>query len=189
MPVFLFMCILYIDKNISFKVQITSQRRFFLLHIFKNLFYWSVVDLYLVSSASVRSILFLSFIMLTFAWNVPLVSLIFLKRSLVFPILLFSSISSHCSLKKAFLALLAIPWNCIQMSIFPFLLWVLLLFSQLFVRPLQTTILPFWFSLFGGMVLINASCTVLQTSIHGLKALFLSDLIPWLSLSLPLYNP
>ena len=80
MPVFLFMCILYIDKNISFKVQITSQRRFFLLHIFKNLFYWSVVDLYLVSSASVRSILFLSFIMLTFAWNVPLVSLIFLKR-------------------------------------------------------------------------------------------------------------
>ena len=80
MPIFLFMCILYIDKNISFKVQITSQRRFFLLHIFKNLFYWSIIDLYLVSSASVRSIPFLSFIMLTFAWNVPLVSLIFLKR-------------------------------------------------------------------------------------------------------------
>ena len=37
-----------------------------------------------------------------FAWNSPLVSLIFLKRSLVFPILLFSSISLHCSLKKAF---------------------------------------------------------------------------------------
>ena len=30
-----------------------------------------------------------------FAGNVPLVSLIFLKRSLVFPILLFSSISLH----------------------------------------------------------------------------------------------
>ena len=30
-----------------------------------------------------------------FAWNVPLISLIFLKRSLVFPIILFSSISDH----------------------------------------------------------------------------------------------
>ena len=34
-----------------------------------------------------------------FAWNVYLKSLIFLMRSLVFPILLFSSISLHCSLK------------------------------------------------------------------------------------------
>ena len=49
--------------------------------------------LFLISSASVRSILFLSFIEPILAWNVPLVSLIFLKRSLVFPILLFSSIS------------------------------------------------------------------------------------------------
>ena len=43
--------------------------------------------------------------------NVHLVSLIFLKRSLVFPILLLSSISLHWSLKKAFLSLLAILWN------------------------------------------------------------------------------
>ena len=47
-----------------------------------------------------------------FAWNVPLVSLIFLKKSLVFLILLFSSISLHWSLRKAFLSLLAIFWNC-----------------------------------------------------------------------------
>ena len=40
-----------------------------------------------------------------------LVSLIFLKRSLVFPILLVSSISLHWSLRKAFLSLLAILWN------------------------------------------------------------------------------
>ena len=40
--------------------------------------------LFLISSASVRSIPFLSFIEPIFAWNVPLVSLIFLKRSLVF---------------------------------------------------------------------------------------------------------
>ena len=37
--------------------------------------------------------------------------LVFLKRSLVFPILLFSSISLHWSLRKAFLSLLAILWN------------------------------------------------------------------------------
>ena len=43
--------------------------------------------LFLISSASVRSIPFLSFIEPIFAWNVPLVSLIFLKRSLVFPII------------------------------------------------------------------------------------------------------
>ena len=67
--------------------------------------------LFLISSSYVRSIRFLSFIEPIFAWNVPLVSLIFLKRSLVFPILLFSSISLHSSLRKAFLSLLAILWN------------------------------------------------------------------------------
>ena len=64
--------------------------------------------LFLISSASVRSISFLSILVPIFAWNVPLVSLIFLKRSLVLPILLFSSISLHWSLRKAFLSLLAI---------------------------------------------------------------------------------
>ena len=47
--------------------------------------------LFLISSAPVRSIQFLSFFLPIFTWNVLLVSLIFLKRSLVFPILLFSS--------------------------------------------------------------------------------------------------
>ena len=65
----------------------------------------------LISFASVRSIPFLFFIEPIFAWNVPLVSLIFWKRSLVFPILLFSSISFHWSLRKAFLPLLAVLWN------------------------------------------------------------------------------
>ena len=60
----------------------------------------------------------------------------FLKRSLVFSILLFSSISLHCSLKKAFLSFLAILWNsaCNQ-YIFPCLPCILLLFfSELFIR-------------------------------------------------------
>ena len=45
--------------------------------------------LFFASSASVRSIPFLSFIVPIFAWNVPLVSLIFLKRPLVFSIYCF----------------------------------------------------------------------------------------------------
>ena len=53
----------------------------------------------------------MSFIEPIFAWNVPLVSLIFLKRSLVFPIALFSSIYLHRSLRKVFLFLLAVLWN------------------------------------------------------------------------------
>ena len=67
--------------------------------------------LFLISPASVRSIPFLSFIEPIFAWNIPLVSLIFVKRSLFLPILLFSSISFHCSLQQAFLSLPAILWN------------------------------------------------------------------------------
>ena len=58
-----------------------------------------------------RSRPFLSFIEPIFGWNVPLVSLIFLKRLLVFPILLFSSISLQRLLRKTFLSLLAILWN------------------------------------------------------------------------------
>ena len=79
--------------------------------------------LFLVSSGSVTSILFLSFIVPIFAWDVPLVSLNFLKRSLIFPILLFSSVSLHCSLKKV-LTLLDLLWN----SKFR---WVYLSFSPL----------------------------------------------------------
>ena len=67
--------------------------------------------------------------MLIFAWNIPLVSLIFLKRSLVFPILLFSSISLHWSLRKAFLSLLVILWNSA-------LRWVFSSFSPLLLASL-----------------------------------------------------
>ena len=49
--------------------------------------------LFLISSASVRSMPFLSFIEPIFAWNISFVAVIFLKKSLRFPILLFSSIS------------------------------------------------------------------------------------------------
>ena len=74
--------------------------------------------LFLISSASLRSVPFQSLTVLIFAWNIPLVSLIFLKRSLVFPILLFSSVSLHWSLRKAFLSLLAIVWNFAFKSVY-----------------------------------------------------------------------
>ena len=70
--------------------------------------------LFLISYASIISLSFLSFIVPVFAWNVSLIAPIFLKRFLLFPLLLFSSIIIiilHCSLKKAFLSLLAILWN------------------------------------------------------------------------------
>ena len=119
--------------------------------------------LFLLSSTSVRSILFLSFIVPIFAWNVLLVSLIFLKRSLVFPILLFSSISLRWSLRKAFLSLLAILWN----SAFT---WVYLSFSPLPFTSLRFSAickassvnhLAFLHFFFFEMVLIIPSCTML----------------------------
>ena len=75
----------------------------------------------LIHSISVMSFLFLSFMVPIVAWNIPLISPVFLKRSLAFPILLFSSLSLYCSFKKAFLSPLAILWNSIQLGIsFPF---------------------------------------------------------------------
>ena len=94
----------------------------------------SWLSLFWKSSASVRSIPFLSFIKQIFAWNIPLVSLIFLKRSLVFPILLFSFISFHWSLRKALLSVLAI----LLISVFK---WLYLSFSPLpFASLLFTSI-------------------------------------------------
>ena len=93
--------------------------------------------LFLISSASVRSIPFLSFNEPIFTWNVPLVSLIFLKRSLVFPILLFPSISLHWSLRKAFLFHLALLWNSafkwVYLSFSPLPLFIFFLFKKIFI--------------------------------------------------------
>ena len=135
------------------------------------------------------SIQFLSFIVPIFAWNVPLVSLIFLKKSLVFPILLLSSISLHWTLKNSFLSLLVILWN----SAFK---WVYHSFSPLpFTSLLVTAIckassdshFAFLHFFFLGMVLIPVSYTMSWTSIHSSSGT-LPDLIPSIYFSLPLYN-
>ena len=72
--------------------------RKFIIQVIKTFLYSSVYSchLFLIFSASVRFLPFLSFIMSILVWNVTLIAPIFLKRSLVFPIQLFSSISLHC---------------------------------------------------------------------------------------------
>ena len=135
--------------------------------------------LFLMSSASVRSIPFLSYIEPIFAWNVPLVSLIFLKRSLVFPVLLFSSVSLHWLLRKAFLSLLAILWNSafryLYLSFSPLLFASLLFTAICKVSPDSHFAFLHFFSM--GMVLIPVSCTMSRTSIHSSSGT-LSDLVP-----------
>ena len=145
--------------------------------------------LFLISSTCVRSIPFLSFIVSMFAWNVPLVSLIFLKRSLVFPILLFLSISLHCSLTKAFLSLLTLLWDSAFSWVYLFLsplLFTSLLFSAI-CKVSSDYLFAFLHFFFLIMVLVTASLTVLWTSIHSSSGT-LSVLIPWIYLSLLLYN-
>ena len=75
-----------------------------------------------------------------------------LKRSLVFPILLFSSISLYGSLKKTFLSLLAILWQ-------PACRWVYLSFSPL---PLAS-------------LLFSAVCKASSDSPFAFAFLFLGD--------------
>ena len=131
--------------------------------------------LFFISSASVRFLPFLSFIMPILAWNV-------LKRSLAFPILLFSSIL-HYSFKKTFLSLLAILWN----SAFS---WIYLFLSPLFFTTLLSSgicnvssdnhfaFLNFSFSLgwFGSLPPVQYYEHVSIV----LKALCLPDIIPWI---------
>ena len=154
-------------------------------------FYSSVYfcHLFLVFSASVRPILFLSFIEPIFALNIPLVSLIIVKRSLVFAILLFPFISLHWSLRKAFLSLLAVLWN----SAFR---WEYLsftpspsasLFFLTICKASSDNHFAFLHFFFLWMTLITAPCTVSWISIHSSSGTLLS-LITWLYLSLPLCN-
>jgi len=109
-------------------------------------------QLFLMPYASVMSIPFLSFIKPIFAWNIPLVSLIFLKRSLSFPFRcfpLFLCIDQWG--RPSFLFLLFFGTLHSDAYIFPFLLcFTLLFFSQLFVRPPQIAILLFFAFLFHG---------------------------------------
>ena len=73
--------------------------------------------------------------------------------------------------------------------IFPFLLCLLLFFfSQLFVRPPQATISLFCISFSWGWFWSLPPVQCHEPPSIVLQALCLSDLIPWIYVSLPLYN-
>ena len=80
---------------------------------------------------------------------------------------------------------------CIQMGIsFLFsLAFASLLFSAI-CKASSENYFAFLHFFFLGMILIPASCTLSQTSVHSSSGTMnsLPDLIPWICLSLPLYN-
>ena len=145
--------------------------------------------LFLTSSVSVRSMPFLSFIVPIVAWNVPLVSPIFLKRSLSL---------SHSTVVLYFFALiteegfLISPCSSLELYIqmgisFLFSLCLAsLLFSAIWKASSDNNFafLHFFFLV---MVLITSSCTMSRISVHSSWG-NLSDLVPWICLSLTLYN-
>ena len=93
----------------------------------------------------------------------------FLKRSLVFLMLLFSSISLHWSLRKAFLSLIAILWNFASKGVyfsFSPLPFTSFLFSAI-CKASSDNHFAFLHLFFLGMVLIIASCTMSRTSVHS----------------------
>ena len=155
----------------------------------QNLFLYSSpmysCHLFLISSASVRSLLFLSFIVPVLAWNIPLISPIFLKRSLVFPILFFPLYFFALFIEEGLLISCCYSLElCIQ-------------FAYLSLPPLPFTSLlssatceassknhfAFLDFFFFGMVLVTASCTMLRTSIHSSLGI-LNGLVVFLNFSL-----
>ena len=133
---------------------------------------------------------FLSFIVPVFAWKFPVVSLFFLKRSLGFPILLFCFISLHWSLRKAFLSHLAVLWNsafrCVYLSFSP-LPFTTLLFTAI-CNASSDNHFAFLHFFFLRMVWSPPPGQCYEPLSIVLQALHLSNLIPCVYLSLPLYN-
>ena len=82
---------------------------------------------------------------------------------------IFSSMSLHWSLKKAFLSLLAILWNsafrCLYLSFSP-LLFTSLLFTAV-CKASSDSHFAFLHFFFLGMGLLPVSCTISRTSVHS----------------------
>ena len=118
----------------------------------------------LIYSASVRSIPFLSFIEPINAWNVPFVSLIFLKRSLVFPILVFLYFFALITEEGFHMSPCYSLELYIQMGIsFLFSFAFHFSFFTAIVRPPQTAILLFCISFSWGW-----SCSLSPVQCHKL---------------------
>ena len=139
------------------------------IKIFLCIFYVYSCHLFLISSAFLRSLPFLSFIVSVFAWNISLTSSIFLRRPLVFPILLFFFTFLYCSFKQDFffppLPLLFSGTLHSVGYIFPFFPCFSLLFPAVCKTSLDNhfSFLHFFFS---EMVLVTFY-SMLGTSVHN----------------------
>ena len=123
--------------------------------------------LFLISSASLRSIPFLSFIEPIFVWNVPLMSLIFLKRSLVFSVYCFPLFLciDHWG-RLSYVSLLFFETLLSNGYMFPFLLCLSVLFRAI-CKASSNNHFAFLHFFFLRMVLILVSCTMSRTSVHS----------------------
>ena len=96
----------------------------------------------------------------------------------------------HWSLRKAFLSLLAILWNsafiCVYLSFSPLLL-ASLVFSAI-CKASSDNHCAFLYFFFGGRFSSPSLVQYYEPPPIVLQALCLSDLIPWIYVSLPLYN-
>ena len=119
--------------------------------------------LFLISSASVRSIPFLSFIEAIFAWNVPLVSLIFVEE--------ISSLSHSIAFLYFFALIteegfLISPCYSLELWNSSPLLFTSLLFTAICKASSDSHfVFLLFFSM--GMVLLPVSCTMSRTSVHS----------------------
>ena len=142
--------------------------------------------LFLICSASVRSLLFLSLIMPILSWNIPLIFPIFeeissLSHSIVFLYFL------HYSFKKTFLSLLAILWNSVFSWVYLFLTCLLLpsLLSSAICKATSDNHFAFSYFFSGGWF-----CSLPCVQYHEPLSIVLQAfcLIPWLYLSPLMYN-
>ena len=142
--------------------------------------------LFLISSASVRSIPFLPFIKPIFAWNGIsnfLEEISSLSHSIVF-LYFFAQITEEGFLISPCYSLdLCIQIGDLSFSPLPLPSFI---FSAIHKTSSDSRYVFFHF-FFSGMVLITASYTMSRTSVHSSSSI-LSDLIPWICFSLPLYN-
>jgi len=159
-----------------------------LIWVIKVFFVYSC-HLFLISSASVRYLPFPSFIVPIFAWNFPLVSLVFFKRSLVFPFYCFPLFLHIDHLGRlSFLSLLFFGTLHLDGYNVLFLLPLApLLFSANWKASSDNHFAFLHFGFFRWFwPLPPVQCH--EPPFIVLEVVCLSDLIPWIYLSLPLYN-
>ena len=144
-----------------------SEHTIVLIWVIKTFFVEFCVFLFLISSASFQ-VLTISVLYCAHLYMKCSLGISYFLESLVFTILLFSSISLHCSLRKT-LSPLAILWNSAfkwAYLYFSLLSFTSLLFSAI-CKASSDNHFAFLHFFFLELVLITDSCTMTGTSIHS----------------------